>query len=53
MIALWILLGIVIGVVSMMILRTLLYNANKLAYDYEMQRLEDEQLLKDYEDAKQ
>ena len=44
------LIGFVIGVVSMMVLRTLLYRMNKIAYDAHVKRLEDEELLKQYKE---
>jgi hypothetical protein len=40
--------GFIIGVVFMMVLRTIVYRINKIAWDARMRQMEDEEILKQY-----
>jgi hypothetical protein len=51
--AIMISMGIIIGWLSLMALRVILYRANKMALDAELRRLEDEEILKQYKDGEQ
>lgn len=42
--------GFIVGVVFMMILRTILYRINKIAWEGRMRQMEDEELLKGYKE---
>jgi hypothetical protein len=42
--------GFIIGVIFMMVLRTILYRINKIAWEARMRQMEDEELLKQYKE---